>query len=348
VTRAAALLLLLLAAPVLAQDRRETFEEAFQSCIEAKAPPIVLVASCTAALESGRLLPAGFAHTLLVRGFAFKMLKRYDAAGADYDRALEIDPTFVPAMSARADLFAARRDYEAAIKEMDRVVAAQPDRADALKRRGDYKDWSGQHDAAIADYTAAFEKSKNAKFLAERGAAYANKRDLARAMADLERAIAEAPDYPIGWFERGRVRFEAGDFKGAAADFARAADLDPEDGFRLLWAYIAAARAGAPDAARMLEARAQAVDLSEWPGPLIEVFLGRRAPESVTEAEAPAGWERTGRRVEIEFYLAMRDLIGGDQAAALEKLRTALNLGISEYIESRAARSELARLEKRG
>jgi lipoprotein NlpI len=338
--------LLLLAAPSLAQDSRETLEESFQRCVAAKDPAIVLVASCSAAIDSERLLPRGRTHALLVRGFAFKMLKRYDNALADYDEALRIDPAFLPAVSARADLFAARRDYADAIKEMDRVVDAEPDRADALKRRGDYKDWLGQYDAAIADYTAAFEKSQDPKFLAERGAVYANKHDFVHALADLERAISEAPDYAVGWFERGRIRFESGDFKGAAADFAKAADRDPEDGFRVLWAYIAAARAGDPDAAKSLAVRADALDLADWPGPLIEVFLGRRTPESVSEAEAPAGWERTGRRVEIEFYLAMRDLLDGHDANAAQRLRTARDLGITEYIESRAAVSELARLGK--
>lgn len=344
--RLLALLILLLAAPSFAQDSRETFEESFQRCVAAKDPAIVLVASCSVVIDSGRLLPRGLTHALLVRGFAFKMLKRYDTALADYDEALKVDPTFLPAMSARADLFAARRDYGSAIKEMDRVVEADPERADALKRRGDYKDWSGQYDAAIADYGAAFEKSNDPKFLAERGAAYANKRDVPHALADLERAIAEAPDYAVGWFERGRIRFEGGDFKGAAADLNRAAELEPEDGFRVLWAYIAAARAGDPDAAKTLATRADALDLSDWPGPLVEVFLGRRTPESVSEAEAPEGWERTGRRVEIEFYLAMRDLLGGDAATARKRLRAARDLGITEYIESRAAVAELARLGK--
>jgi lipoprotein NlpI len=338
------LLLLLLVAPAFAQDRRETFEEAFQRCVAAKDPAIVLVASCSAVIESNRLLPRGLTHALLVRGFAFKTLKRYDNAAADYDEALRIDPDFLPAVSARADLFAARRDYAAAIEEMDRVVAAGPDQTEALKRRGDYEDWAGRYDAAIADYTAAFEKSQDPKFLAERGAAYANKRDIPRALADLERAIAEAPDDAVGWFERGRIRFESGEFRGAAADFAEAANRDPQDGFRALWVYLAAARAGDPEAAKSLAARASALDLADWPGPLIEVFLGRRDPGSISPTEAPDGWERTGRRVEIEFYLAQHDLLGGDAGAAAKRLRAARDLDIPEYIETRAAAAELARL----
>jgi tetratricopeptide (TPR) repeat protein len=344
--RRLALLLLLLATPAFAQDRRETFEEAFQRCVAAKDPAIVLAASCSAVIDSNRLLPRGLMNALLVRGFAFKTLKRYDNAADDYDEALKIDPDFLPAVSARADLYAARRDYPGAIKEMDRVVAAEPDKADALKRRGDYEDWAGRYDAAIADYTAAFEKTQDAKFLAERGAAYANKRDIPRALADLERAIAEAPDDAVGWFERGRIRFENGDFKGAASDFAEAANRDPADGFRVLWAYLAAARAGDPEATKSLAARAGALDLSDWPGPLIEVFLGRRKPESVNAAEAPEGWERTGRQVEIDFYLAQHDLLAGDDAVATKRLRTARDLDIPEYIETRAAVAELTRLGK--
>ena len=60
-------------------------------------------------------------------------------------------------------------------------------------------------------------------------------------------------------------------------------------------------------------------------------ILGRRAPETVTEAEAPEGWERIGRRVEIEFYLAMHDLIAGDAGAAERRLRRARELGIPRF-----------------
>jgi lipoprotein NlpI len=344
--RLALLASLLLATSAVAQDSRETFQESFKRCAEATAPPIVLVASCTAAIDEGRLLPRGLTHALLVRGFSYQSLRRFEAARADYDRALAVDPTFLPAMSGRADLLAAQRDYAGAVKELDRVIYADPSRWEPYKRRGDFQDWSGNHDAAIADYTHALDHGGGPKLLAERGAAYANKADLPSARADLERAINEAPDYAVGWFERARIRFETGDFAGAAKDFERAAELEPEDGFRALWTYLAAARAGDRQAEASLASRAESLDLTEWPGPLIEVFLGRRAPESVDESEAPAGWERTGRRVEIEFYLGMRDLLRGDTATARTRLARARDLGINEYIEHRTAMAELARLQK--
>jgi lipoprotein NlpI len=344
--RLALLASLVLATSAAAQDNRETFEEAFKRCTEATAPAIVLVASCTAAIDEGRLLQRGLTHALLVRGFAYQTLRRFEAARTDYDRALTLDPNFLPAMSARADLLAAQRDYAGAVKELDRVIYADPSRWEPYKRRGDFQDWSGNHDAAIADYTSALDHGGGPKLLAERGAAYANKAELANARADLERAITEAPDYAVGWFERARIRFETGDFAGAAKDFARAAELEPQDGFRALWTYLAAARAGDPKAQADLATRAEALDLAEWPGPLIEVFLGRRTPESVNEGEAPAGWERTGRRVEIEFYLGMRDLLQGDAGGARTRLARARDLGINEYIEHRTAVAELARLQK--
>jgi lipoprotein NlpI len=338
--------LLLLAAPALAQDGVESFDEAFAGCTAAKAPAIVLVASCGAAIESGRLLPRGLAHAHLVRGFAFKELKAYQRAEADYDRALAYDPAFLPAITARADLFAAQRQYGKAIAELDRVIHADPDRAETYKRRGHFQDWKGDHDAAIADYTRALEKGGGPRLHADRGAALANKGETAAALAEIEAAIAGAPDYPIAWFERGRIRFEAGEWDAAAADFAHAAELDPEDAFKALWRYLAAARAGAEDAEAKLAEAAAKLDLAEWPGPLVEVYLGRRAPAEVDETGAPEGWERTGRRVEIEFYLGMLDLLRGDAAAAAARLRAARALGIVEFIEHRAALAELARLEK--
>src|SRR5208337_4077001 len=57
---------------------------------------------------------------------------------------------------------------------------------------------------------------------------------LDRAMAAAERAVALAPDQPMGYAARGDLRSDiAWDWAGAQADFARALELDPSDPFVL-------------------------------------------------------------------------------------------------------------------
>lgn len=91
----AVLLALLVAAPAQAQMSVSAGAGLAHDCYEAaKKPgrPRDDIATCTAALEHGGISPADRAATLVNRGVLYDVLKNYQAAWADYNGALAINP----------------------------------------------------------------------------------------------------------------------------------------------------------------------------------------------------------------------------------------------------------------
>src|SRR5258708_18070700 len=85
--RVAAMLSLLAALPAAAQDARESTDEAFQHCVGGSGEPVVLLASCSAAIKSGQLTQEGLALALVVRGSASGPSPRPDLAAPGLDPA---------------------------------------------------------------------------------------------------------------------------------------------------------------------------------------------------------------------------------------------------------------------
>jgi lipoprotein NlpI len=332
-----------------AQDSPESLDESLQRCLAATGPTVVVTASCSAAIDSNRLTPKGLAAALVVRASAFSDSERPDLGLPDADRALAIDPSLLLAHSVRADLRAKFRDYLAAIKDLDAILAQAPDDTRTLRRRATFRDWLGDHQTAIDDFNASIRIAPDASAYIGRAIAFKEGGDPDRAMQDVAKALELAPDDPTVFYERAQLRFKSGDFAGAAGDFATAADDQKSDAYVAIWAYLAAARSGAPDAATDLAARAERLEpkngAGDWPGQIIELYLGRREPGAVNP---PNGgripWMTEGYRCEADFYLGEYYLLKGDAAAARPLLEAAANSKIAEFIEPGNARDELARI----
>jgi lipoprotein NlpI len=331
-----------------AQDSPESLDESLQRCLAASGPTVVVTASCSAAIDSNRLTPKGLAAALIVRASAFSDSERPDLGLPDADRALAIDPSLLLAHSVRADLRAKFRDYRTAIDDLDTILAQVPDDTRTLRRRATFRDWLGDHQAAIDDFDASLRIKPDVSAYIGRAIAYKESGDAERAMQDVAKAMEIAPDDPTVFYERAQLRFKSGDFAGAASDFAVAAADQKSDAYVAIWAYLAAARSGSPDAAKELAARAEQLEAKDWPGQIIELYLGRREPAAV---KPPGGgripWMTEGYRCEADFYLGEYYLMKGDVAAARPLLEAAANSNIGEFIEPGNARDELARLAAR-
>jgi lipoprotein NlpI len=334
-----------------AQDAPESLDESLQRCLAASGPNVVVTASCSAAIDSNRLTPKGLAAALVVRASAFSDSERPDLGLPDADRALAIDPTLLLAHSVRADLRAKFRDYHGAIEDLDAVLAKVPDDTPTLRRRATFRDWIGDHQAAIDDFNASLQIKPDASAYSGRAIAYKEGGDPDRAMQDVAKAMEIAPDDPTVIYERAQLRFKSGDFAGAASDFATAADDPKSDAYVVIWAYLAAVRSGAPNAAKDLAKRAERLasndNAKDWPGQIIELYLGHREPGAVSP---PNGghipWMTDGYRCEADFYVAEYYLMKGDIAAARPLFEAAANSKIAEFIEPGNARDELARLDR--
>lgn len=111
-----------------------------------------------------------------------------------------------------------------AVQSYTAALAGRPNDAALLaargRARGLIKDWAG----ANADLTGALaQDSSRADLLVLRASArwaLGRKTEFA---ADIVRALEIYPDYPPALLERGKRKFEMGDFKGAARDWQKVA-----------------------------------------------------------------------------------------------------------------------------
>ena len=100
----------------------------------------------------------------------------------------------------------------------------------AYFNRGNAYDDNGDHDGAIADYTASIKlKADYTDSYFNRGFSYEAKKDYDNAIADYTRVIALDPQYAKAYYSRARAYQAKGDLKQALAGYEEAAKLAPDN-----------------------------------------------------------------------------------------------------------------------
>jgi lipoprotein NlpI len=307
--------------------------------------------ACSALLDGGHLGRSEAALAHYYRGLARHDVRDEESALTDLATAISLDPDVWPAHWLRAEIFARRRDYDAATREWGMVIDRKPQLPSAYGNRADMLDDLGHTAEAIWDYTKAIELGPPAEKLVylhiDRGVAYTNSNQFDRAEKDFSEAIRLGKDTPRGYLGRGRLSFLRGDFAKAADDFAKAADLDQFDGYAALWLFLAQSRAGR-DGIVELRRRANRVKETAWPRPIVQVMLGELRADEIGTPQHPADWSEAVRKsaaiCELSFYLGELRLAKRDRIGARDYFRQAVNTGMREYVEYRAAEFELQRL----
>lgn len=124
---------------------------------------------------------------------------------------------------------ARKGDLDAAIADFNRAIELNPKDDAPYYNRAQAKRLKNDTAGTIADYTRAIELgSTNPAAYNNRGNARAENNDWDGAISDYTRAIELKPDYARAYYNRAVAKKEKGDTKGAAADFKHAQQLDPE------------------------------------------------------------------------------------------------------------------------
>jgi tetratricopeptide (TPR) repeat protein len=140
-------------------------------------------------------------------GFAHYEAKRYTEAVADFTRALEVKKDDEASLQYRALAYYNLKDYDGIITDMSRLIQMRP------------------------------ERPENVTYYRVRGNVYAFKREYARAIADLEKALQLEPNdagtqrgLAAVYFMRGNAySHDPKDYDRAIADFNEGFRLDPND-----------------------------------------------------------------------------------------------------------------------
>ncbi len=162
----------------------------------------------------------------------------------------------------------AQAAFEQAVEMDPQLGSALWNLSDALRQQKKEDDRS---DALLVRAFAA-RAPETTRFLVERAIEYQRAGDAARSLRLLDAAVEARDDEPETWLFRGRYRVEAGECKGAVADFRRATALAPNNAPAHASLGLAYLCLGDRSAARRSLARSLELDPSQ---PKVREFLGR-------------------------------------------------------------------------
>ncbi|HEV2159693.1 tetratricopeptide repeat protein [Bradyrhizobium sp.] len=311
------------------------------------------------------------------RAESFSQLGEFDRAIADYDRIVELNPRSRYVYGCRGVAYAQKGDYDRAIADYNEAIRlAHQDQGNAgdrqsqiqgqdadpisasvagesivlasgdgpvLRARGTAYYAKGDFDRAIADYDEAIRFDPRDKdSLGLRANAYKAKGDFSRSIADYDQLVQLDPRDVRAYRARASAHWQAGSLAKSLADLDEAVRLDPKNAYAALWREIIARRSHEPD--RLAEAATQ-LDMTKWPAPIINLFLGTTTPEQVLDAaNDPDPRRRKGQVCEAHFYAGELTLQRGSREEASRLFDLAVADCPKTFVEKQAADFELSSL----
>jgi len=164
------------------------------------------------------------------RAAIYLSMGEYDKAIQEYDKALELDPTYVPAYYDRGVAHAQQQHYADAIADFSEVIALDAQHAGAYYNRGLVYARQNAFDQALADYDQALAlHPEDPLIYNSRGNVHYNTKDYLQAIADYDQAIQHDPTYADAYLNRGLTCAAQEEYQHAIADYNQAIALDPEN-----------------------------------------------------------------------------------------------------------------------
>jgi eukaryotic-like serine/threonine-protein kinase len=234
------------------------------------------------------------AYTLRVNRAATLILQaKYPDAQKDLEEALRLKPNQFNAYLLLAEVYTDRQDHDAALAQLDRAIDLQPRLAVLSYKRGQIQRTRGDLPAALGDFTRAVELLEGARLSATetevladahaaRGKILYSQKHYAEALQAFDAARTIRPDWPqlqrwrggvlqeqgryaealqayddyllrerqpagVVYEARGLIRLKSQDYAGAVADFDRALEVAPGTasvhGYRG-WTYLVSGSPG--------------------------------------------------------------------------------------------------------
>jgi lipoprotein NlpI len=202
-------------------------------------------------------------------------------------------------------------------------------------------------EAAIIDCTHSINSGKwkgryLAAFYTNRAAAYHDKGDNDRAIADYNEAIRLDSKSSLAYFVRGRSYLFARSVEKALTDFNQARAQAPENAYLALWVDIVSRRNNLPS--RLPQTSSQ-IDMTVWPAPVIRLFMDQMTPAAVlAAADDPDATKKKGQVCEANFYSGELSLTKGLKDEATRLFRLAASDCPHSFNEWDAANAELKAL----
>jgi tetratricopeptide (TPR) repeat protein len=113
------------------------------------------ISACTRIIESGKLSRNDLAGSYNWRGEAYRVLKQYELALADYSRSVEINPQSVYPFANRAEVYRMQGKYDLVIADASQAIRIDPMLNASYAIRGMAYEKVGDKEHARADFNKA-------------------------------------------------------------------------------------------------------------------------------------------------------------------------------------------------
>ncbi|MEA5464957.1 tetratricopeptide repeat protein [Leptothoe sp. PORK10 BA2] len=167
-------------------------------------------------------------------GRSYRLMKEYNKALLNLNRAIELNPKYVAALEQRGITYSLMRCYEQALQDFNRAIELSPKDDWVIARRGLNYTSMGRYEEALQDFNRAIELNpRNDRVVAWRGGTYILIEQYDEALQDLNRAIKLNPEDNWVIAQRGLNYTLMERYEEALQDFNRAIKIDPEDGWSI-------------------------------------------------------------------------------------------------------------------
>lgn len=181
-----------------------------------------------ASAEIGVSLAPREPDSYVSRAYVHVARKTMVLAKADLAQALTLDPNFVPALGALAELTYKDGQLETALGYYERILAAMPGDPGVLNNQCYLQAELGRLDAALENCEASIAAGANEVNLDSRGFVHLKRGDFTLALADFDAALGHDPKLPSSLYGRGLARLRLGETDSGQADLEAAVALEPE------------------------------------------------------------------------------------------------------------------------
>ena len=266
----------------------------------------------------------------LAFGDLHRVRGEYDEAMDYYERALRDPARAVAAYVGMAQIHAARDERDLSREYFGRAIELGPGNAGIYGRLGYQQYLAGELDAAIASYRRATQlRPDSASFWSSLGGVYIAAGNNDEAGKALERSLRIQPGVTV-LGNYAELKFQQGDYAGAATLLRRALELDPDD--FLSWGRLADALLADPGTAD------QAREPFQRAAERARRYLEIRADDA--RATALLGWylANLGEPVEAREQLLRAESLGGERGLmAIVNAKTLSLVGSEEEVLQRVA-----------
>ena len=155
--------------------------------------------------------------------------QKYGASIEDLNKVIESDPNDIEALTLRAHAHYAQGNFTAALEDFDKVIAAGEESLQLLFYRGGAFFYTGDTERAIQEWSRAIEiDPQNTVVLSNRALAYRKIEDLEHALQDYQRIIALEPKADAIHKSIGDIHFQTEEYQAAIDAYSEAISLNPE------------------------------------------------------------------------------------------------------------------------